>query len=447
MSDLDEMVAACEGVDAIIHLGGISKEAPFEEILDTNVRGSYSILEAAHRQGVPRVVLASSNHAVGYYLRDDSPPEGLPADLPPRPDSYYGWSKAAMESLRRLYVDTYGMDVFCVRIGSCFVEPFDVRMLTTWMSPDDGARLMEACLSTEQGGFRLVWGVSPNTRMWWSLAAGEEIGFHPVDDSEVFADKLIAQFGPADPEELLHRLVGGKFCFVPTRRANDSRSPGPTIDRSTYDVLRPSGQFAQHLQLCPVGQPEVVQMQFVGAGRDDRPRMLQDGPEVGRRQHRHVRADRNPPRRQPSGVGDRRVGGRDGRPGRYQNGVHRPGRCHSDTTASADTAGDGPVAQGSGCPCRVILASGTHRRQVHRKLCRARSFWLAYRVDSSAAASSLPITSLHGRIGGLRTVLHRQQCRPQSADHRPPESRPAAVHACWQPSQQHTDRIRWAAGP
>lgn len=215
VSDLDEMVAACEGVDAIIHLGGISKEAPFEEILDTNVRGSYSILEAAHRQGVPRVVLASSNHAVGYYLRDDSPPEGLPADLSPRPDTYYGWSKAAMESLGRLYVDTYGMDVFCVRIGSCFVEPFDVRMLTTWMSPDDGARLMEACLSTGQGGFRLVWGVSPNTRKWWSLAAGEEIGFHPVDDSEVFADKLIAQFGPADPEELLHRLVGGKFCFVP----------------------------------------------------------------------------------------------------------------------------------------------------------------------------------------------------------------------------------------
>lgn len=215
VTDLDAMIAACEGVDAIIHLGGTSKEAPFEEILDTNVRGSYSILEAAHRQGVPRVVLASSNHAVGYYLRDDSPAEGLPADLPPRPDSYYGWSKAAMESLGRLYVDTYGMDVFSVRIGSCFVEPLDVRMLTTWMSPDDGARLMEACLLTDQGGFQLVWGVSPNTRRWWSLTAGEAIGFHPVDDSEAFADKLIAQFGPANPEDLLHRLVGGKFCFVP----------------------------------------------------------------------------------------------------------------------------------------------------------------------------------------------------------------------------------------
>jgi uronate dehydrogenase len=114
-----------------------------------------------------------------------------------------------------LYADTYGMDVFCLRIGSSFDVPFDLRSLSTWMSPDDTARLVEACLATDRGGYRLIWGVSPNTRRWWSPESGEEIGYHPVDDSEVFADKLIGQFGEPDPNDPVHRLVGGKFCAVP----------------------------------------------------------------------------------------------------------------------------------------------------------------------------------------------------------------------------------------
>jgi len=215
VTDLDALTAACEGVNAVIHLGGISKEAPFEEILEVNVKGTYCVLEAAHRQGVGRVVLASSNHAVGYASRSDAGSDGLAADIPARPDSFYGWSKATNEALGRLYVDTYGMDVFCIRIGSSFDEPFDVRSLATWMSPDDTARLMAACLTTSQGGFRLIWGISLNTRRWWDLSAGEQIGYRPVDDSEGFAEKLIAEFGPGDPSDPVHQLVGGKFCAVP----------------------------------------------------------------------------------------------------------------------------------------------------------------------------------------------------------------------------------------
>lgn len=215
VTDLESVVAACEGVDAVIHLGGISQEAPFEDILQANVVGSYCVLEAAHRRGVPRVILASSNHAVGYRSRAESPPDGLPADLPPRPDSYYGWGKTAVESLGRLYVDTYGLDVYALRIGSCFDVPADTRTLSTWLSPDDAARLMEACLRTDVGGHQLIWGVSRNTRRWWSLAAGEAIGFHPVDDAEHYAPALISEHGEPDLQQPVHQLVGGQTCAVP----------------------------------------------------------------------------------------------------------------------------------------------------------------------------------------------------------------------------------------
>lgn len=160
----DEKVVrdACDGVDAVIHLGGISVEAPWQDILTNNIDGTRVLLEQARDAGVERVVLASSNHAVGFYGKEEAGPDGLRADILPRPDTYYGFSKAALEALGSLFHSRYGMDVTCLRIGSCFEKPWDARSLWTWMSPDDGARLLEACLATPEPGFRIVW-ASPAT--------------------------------------------------------------------------------------------------------------------------------------------------------------------------------------------------------------------------------------------------------------------------------------------
>src|SRR3954449_893688 len=98
VTDAAAVERACRGVDAVVHLGGIASEGPFEDVLAVNVRGTERVLQAAVRTGVTRVVLASSNHAVGLHERGADP---LPDDVPARPDSYYGWSKAAMESLGR----------------------------------------------------------------------------------------------------------------------------------------------------------------------------------------------------------------------------------------------------------------------------------------------------------------------------------------------------------
>lgn len=207
--DLDAMRVQCEGVDAIVHLGGLPTENTWERILDINVHGTHQLLEAARLAGVPRVILASSNHAAGMHERATAPESGLADDVPPRPDTYYGWSKAATEALGRLYVERFGMDVIALRIGSCFPAPKDERALGTWLSPDDAARLVEACLTVPTPGFRIVWGVSANARRWWSADAGRALGFVPVDDSEVFADTVLAS-DPADLER-----VGGHFCRMP----------------------------------------------------------------------------------------------------------------------------------------------------------------------------------------------------------------------------------------
>ncbi len=125
VTDAAAVERACRGVDAVVHLGGIAGEGPFEDVLAVNVRGTERVLQAAHRTGVPRVVLASSNHAAGLYERGDAGPDGLPDDVPPRPDSYYGWSKAAMEALGRLNRAPVGSKV---------------PVLGAWGCPDRGYR-------------------------------------------------------------------------------------------------------------------------------------------------------------------------------------------------------------------------------------------------------------------------------------------------------------------
>ena len=209
VTDGAAVARACRGADAVVHLGGIAGEEPFEDVLEVNVRGTERVLRAAHDAGVPRVVLASSNHAVGLCERTDAGPAGLADDVPPRPDSYYGWSKAAMESLGRLYHDRYGLHVICLRIGSCTERPGNPRDLSVWLSPDDMARLVEASLTAT--GWRLVWGVSANTRRWWSAAGGRALGYAPRDDAEAWA----AQVGEPDLSAPEHRFVGGNMPAEP----------------------------------------------------------------------------------------------------------------------------------------------------------------------------------------------------------------------------------------
>lgn len=182
------MVRACAGVDAVIHLAGHSREQAWAEIMAVNVEGTRTVLEAAHAAGVSRVILASSGHVVGFR----GARETLLADSAPRPDTYYGFSKAAVEALGSLYHSRFGLDVICVRVGSCFPCPRDEHALTVWLSPDDAGRLFEACLTVPRPGYRIVWGVSANTRGRCSLREGEDLGYRPVDDAERFARELSA---------------------------------------------------------------------------------------------------------------------------------------------------------------------------------------------------------------------------------------------------------------
>ena len=176
------VLALLEGVDAVVHLGGVSTEKAWESILAANVVGVVNLYEAARKHGVKRIVFASSNHVTGFYRQDEVV---SPSD-PVRPDGAYGISKAWGENVSRFYFDRYGIETACLRIGSSFPEPRDRRMLATWLSYDDLERLVCACLTAPVLGHTIVYGMSDNTTTWWDNTSARHVGYRPQDSSERF---------------------------------------------------------------------------------------------------------------------------------------------------------------------------------------------------------------------------------------------------------------------
>ncbi|AXI80271.1 NAD-dependent epimerase/dehydratase family protein [Peterkaempfera bronchialis] len=212
LADADAVRRAVRGVDAIVHLGGISLEDRFSAILHANIEGTYHLYEAARQERVPRIVFASSNHAVGFVpLPAPGSGELIGSSVPTRPDTYYGLSKVFGEGLASLYADKYGVQTVSIRIGSCFPKPRSTRMLSTWLSPDDCGRLVHAALTAPEVGHTVVNGISANTRAWWDLSTARALGYEPQDNAEVHAEAVIAEHGELAPDHVDARLLGGFF--------------------------------------------------------------------------------------------------------------------------------------------------------------------------------------------------------------------------------------------
>jgi uronate dehydrogenase len=208
-ADLNDGVAVlrlAEGCGAIVHLGGISVERPFEEILGPNIRGLYHIYEAARREGA-RVIFASSNHSIGFHERATA----LDDDCELRPDGYYGLSKAYGELMGRMYWFKHGVESVFLRIGSSFPEPINARMLATWLSYNDFCRLCAACVTAPKTDCSVIWGASANSRTFWRKDARQKIGWAPVDSADPFAGQLAGKVS-TDPVE--ERYQGGGFCSM-----------------------------------------------------------------------------------------------------------------------------------------------------------------------------------------------------------------------------------------
>lgn len=216
ISDLGGIVAAFEGVDAVVHLAGSSGiDSTWDDLLPNNFVGTYNVYEAARRAGVGAVIYASSNHAVGMYEVDGAPevfalddPRSIDHTVELRPDSLYGVSKIYGEAIARFYLERHGIRSFCLRIGACRADddPLSekvltqtpahlelrsdderrVRMRAAWLSRRDCAQLVARCIDADHLSWAVVYGISNNPRQFWDIGhARELLGYAPDDAAPV----------------------------------------------------------------------------------------------------------------------------------------------------------------------------------------------------------------------------------------------------------------------
>jgi uronate dehydrogenase len=210
LDDAAAMLNLVDGVDAIVHLGGISVEAAWAPILAANIDGLFKLYEAARQHGVKRVVFASSNHVTGFYRQD----EVITPQHPSKPDTLYGLSKAFGENLAQLYWHRHGIQTVSIRIGSATTEVADRRMLATWLSHDDLEQLVLRGLTAPVVGHTVVYGLSDNGTRWWDNTSAAHLGYRPQDSSEPQRARVEAQQPVLDPQDPQVIYQGGRFVHL-----------------------------------------------------------------------------------------------------------------------------------------------------------------------------------------------------------------------------------------
>jgi uronate dehydrogenase len=207
LADAEAVLDMTKGVDAIVHFGGAALETDWDTILNANIRGSYNIYEGARKNGVKRIVYASSVHAIGYHSVEDH----IDANAPHRPDSLYGLSKCFVEDLGRLYWDKFGIETVCARIFSSFDGYTDRRHLWSMLTFEDCVRLVEASLTAPRVAHSIVFGISDNRHSMVDNRLAGHIGFQPQDSTEPFRAEVEARVPAADPNAPAVRFLGGWF--------------------------------------------------------------------------------------------------------------------------------------------------------------------------------------------------------------------------------------------
>lgn len=209
VSDLAAMEALLKDATMVIHFGAIADEAPWDDILQSNIIGAYNVWEAAYRNGVKRVVYASSVHAVGMHAKTDT----IGLDAPHRPDTYYGLAKCFAEDLASLYWDKRGVEAVCLRIFSA-APPTNARAIGTWLSTGDLIHLVERAVDSQVVGFTKVWGISNNDRAVVDNTKAGHLGYRPKDNAEDYAAEVFAKSPPANNKDPMYMCIGGPFASI-----------------------------------------------------------------------------------------------------------------------------------------------------------------------------------------------------------------------------------------
>jgi CDP-glucose 4,6-dehydratase len=223
-------VLAEYSVESVFHLAAqtivpTANEAPLPTF-DTNIRGTWTVLEACRQQGVGRVVVASSDKAYGRH-----------ATLPYREDfalqaSYpYDVSKAAADLLARSYWHTFGLPVAVTRFANLYGggDPNPSRLVPEAITAALTGRrpVLRSDGSPERDFLYVEDAVAAYLAIWAALGEGRGTGeaFNAGGGKPHRVDEVV---------QLICRLAGTELA--PDIRGNGT--PSGEIDRQWVDFTK-----------------------------------------------------------------------------------------------------------------------------------------------------------------------------------------------------------------
>ena len=205
LSNLNAILPAFEGVDAVLHLAcHIGTDDEMDAMLGANIAGTYNVYEAARLAGVKRVVLGSAAGVVTFYQKEEPfgaifegrydeapfPPPTISRNWPVRPFNMYGCTKVWGEAVARYYADAHGIPSVVLRIGRVpeddRPQPGKDRDFVTWCSHRDIAQAIQRGIDAPvKESFVVIDAVSRNKWGIWDYEyAKEAIGYVPQDSAD-----------------------------------------------------------------------------------------------------------------------------------------------------------------------------------------------------------------------------------------------------------------------
>jgi nucleoside-diphosphate-sugar epimerase len=160
-------------VDAVVHFAAIPRILirADDETYRVNVMGTYTVIEAAMKLGIRKVVIASSETTYGVCFAEgakDFHAFPLEEDYDTDPMDSYGLSKVVNEKTARAFAMRFGADIYALRIGNV-IEPHEYtrfpgfvadppsRKRNAWSYIDarDLGQIVHLCLEKDGLGFQV----------------------------------------------------------------------------------------------------------------------------------------------------------------------------------------------------------------------------------------------------------------------------------------------------
>ena len=208
LTDPTAVRQAARGVRCVVHLAAAPDDLRYprgdapddgdnflSQLVPANVVGLYHVLEACRREGVERVVLASSGQVVDGYFEENSLPATVTAL--PKPRYLYACTKVLMEAMGGVYARNHGLDVLSVRLGWCPRDAGQVAEIAAdpdnqdvFLSPTDAGSFFERAVNAPWAGHHVVYATSRHLhRLCYDLApTARLLGWSPQESWPTGAD-------------------------------------------------------------------------------------------------------------------------------------------------------------------------------------------------------------------------------------------------------------------